>query len=287
MHFIARNASTTDAWIEELQVGEGSFRTTSHGAVYHWSLEECLAHPDCPLADGAKKNLLFLTGIRHEIEHQMTARIDGQLSAKFMATALNFNSTIKVHFGNKYALDKDQAFSIQFSAIDTNTSKLLLAESDLPRNIRSYVAQFEREMSQEEYDDPAFSYRVALVQKVSNSKTSADQLYQLVSPGSELAAQINNVLLKETEKKKYKPGTIVDQMNAEGYVNFTMHRHTVLWKAKDAKNPRHQYGTLVEGIWYWYESWLAQVRHYCAEHEVIQKPASPSTASDATQSMVG
>jgi hypothetical protein len=36
----------------------------------------------CPLDDIIKKNLRFLIGIRHEIEHQMTRRIDDQLSAR-------------------------------------------------------------------------------------------------------------------------------------------------------------------------------------------------------------
>ena len=42
-------------------------------------------------------------------------RIDSQLSAKFMAAALNFNSAIKTLFGPKYGLESEQAFSIQFS----------------------------------------------------------------------------------------------------------------------------------------------------------------------------
>jgi len=64
-------------------------------AVRHWSLEECLEEASSPISEPVKKNLLFLIGIRHEIEHQMTTRIDDQLSAKFMASALNFNTAIK------------------------------------------------------------------------------------------------------------------------------------------------------------------------------------------------
>lgn len=67
---------------------------------------------------------MFLIGIRHEIEHQMTTRIDDQLSAKFMAAALNFNAAIKTLFDKKYSLEKEQAFSIQFSSIDEATAEL-------------------------------------------------------------------------------------------------------------------------------------------------------------------
>ncbi len=84
---------------------------------------------------------------------------------------------------------------------------------------------------------------------------------------------MNKAFLKETERIKYRPKTIVDQMVAEGFVKFNMHKHTLLWRAKDAKNAKHQYGTDVEGQWYWYESWLSQVRRHCKESEPVYKPA--------------
>ena len=132
------------------------FLKTKFGATRRLSLDECLASVACPLDDIVKKNLLFLIGIRYEIEHQMTSRIDDQLSAKFQAAALNFNATIKRLFGVRYSLDTEQAFSIQLSGIDEGTAKDLMTEPDLPHHIRSFVVQFEGGLSQEEYDDPRF-----------------------------------------------------------------------------------------------------------------------------------
>ncbi len=248
------------------------FIRTKFRAIRTWSLEECLSCEKCPLDDIVKKNLLFLIGIRHEIEHQMTSRVDEQLSAKFQAAALNFNTAIKKLFGEKYSLDREHAFSIQFSGIDEGTAKQLLAEPDLPQNIRSFVVQFESDMPQEEYDDPRFSYRVAFVRKTSNSKTAADKVVQFVVPGSETAAQINKVFLKETEKVKYRPTTVVKQMRAEGYTKFGIKQHTDLWKAKDAKNSRFQFGVKVEDAWFWYESWVTEVRKHCKENENVYRP---------------
>jgi hypothetical protein len=261
------------------------YLTTRYGAVRHWSLEECLEKASCPIPEPVKKNLLFLIGIRHEIEHQMTTRIDDQLSAKFMASALNFNTAIKEFFGRQYSLEAEQAFSIQFSSIDKDTVKTLLIQADLPKNIRAFLVEFDNGMTQDEYDDPRFSFRVALVQKAVNSKTTADQLLQLVPPGSEVFDAVNKAILKETEKVKYRPKTIVDHMKAEGFTKFTMHKHTLLWQEKDAKNPKYQYGTKVEGQWYWYEPWLVQVRQYCAKNEQIYKiPTSePQAFTTATK----
>jgi hypothetical protein len=73
--------------------------------------------------------------------------------------------------------------------------------------------------------------------------------------------EINKVFLKETEKKKYGAKSIVKQMRAEGHTDRT---RAELWQSLDAKNPKHQYGTPVEKAWYWYESWLTEVRKHCA-----------------------
>jgi hypothetical protein len=247
------------------------FLKTTFGATRRWSLEQCLGSADCPLDEIVKKNLLFLTGIRHEVEHQMTSRIDDQLSAKFQASALNFNAAIKGLFGNRYSLDSEQAFSIQFSGIDESTAKALLTQPDLPQHIRSFVVQFESQMSQEEYDDPRFSYRVAFVRKTTTSKAAADKVVQFVPADTAAAAEMNKVFLKETEKQKYRPGTIVKQMKAESFNKFGMQQHTDLWKMKDAKNPKHQWGVQVEGTWFWYESWLTEARRYCQQNEAKYK----------------
>jgi Domain of unknown function (DUF3644) len=263
------------------------FLRTRFGAVRRWSLEQCLDASDSPLDEIMKKNLLFLIGIRHEVEHQMTTRIDDQLSAKFQATALNFNAMIKKLFGERYSLDAEQAFSIQFAGIDEGTAKGLVAELDLPQHIRSFIVQFESGMSQEEYDDPRFSYRVAFIRKTTGSKTAADKVVQFVPVGSDVSAEINKVFLKETEKVKYRPSTIVRQMKAEGFIRFGMKQHTDLWKSKDAKNPRHQFGVEVEGNWFWYETWVAEVRKYCEENEAQFKAASPGGPVAPAASVAG
>jgi len=250
------------------------FLRTKFGATRHWSLEQCLENKDCPVDKAVVTNLMFLIGIRHEIEHQMTSRIDDQLSAKFMACALNFNAVIKKLFDEKYSLEREQAFSIQFSSIDETTAKTLMDDVDLPQHIKSFVVQFESGMTQEDFDDPRFSYRIALVKKLNNNKNTADRVLQIVPDGSPAANAMNEVILKETERHKSRPSTIVKQMKAEGYLRFGMSQHTDLWHAKDAKNPKYQYGVDLEGTWMWYDSWVAVVRKHCEENEARYKPAA-------------
>ena len=69
---------------------------------------------------------------------------------------------------------------------------------------------------QEDHDDPRYSYRVALVPRTGNKPSTADQDYQVVAAGSEMSVEINRVLLKETERTKYRPGTVVTVMKEVG-----------------------------------------------------------------------
>ena len=59
---------------------------------------------------------------------------------------------------------------------------------------------------------------------------------------------------------------IVALMQAEGYPGFSIHYHTQLWQALDAKNPAKGYGTMVAGkAWLWYERWVEVVRKHCRD----------------------
>ena len=252
--------------------GRRKYATTPRGAVRLWSLEQCMECKDSPVEPLVKQNLLFLIGIRHEIEHQGTSRIDDHLSAKFMSAALNFNAAIKKNFGTVYSLEREQAFSIQFSTFDEGTAKELSLQSDLPANLRSFITDFERGMSEEDYNDPRFSYRVAFIRKLANGRTSADRLVEFVPAGA-MAEEMNRVYVKETEKIKFRPKQIVDLMKAEGYKGFTMHQHTDLWQALDAKRPDGQFGTMVaETTWLWYPSWITVVRKHCEENAARYAP---------------
>jgi hypothetical protein len=135
----------------------------------------------------------------------MTRQIDDQLSAKFQASALNFNDAIKKLYGKRYALDSEQAFSIQFAGISEDTMKDLMAQADLPQHIQTYIVQYENGLTGAEYNDRRFSYRVAFVRKTTNAKTAADKVVEFVPADSELGAAINQVFLKETKKNEIPP----------------------------------------------------------------------------------
>jgi len=242
------------------------FDKTKNGAHKHWELECCLNDEDSPVDRDATNNLRFMIGLRHEIEHQMTTRIDDLLSARFQACCLNYNHYIKKLFGNTMGIDKHLSFSLQFSTIDSEQKELLSEHKELPANIRGYVQDFDEALSDEEYSSQRYSYRILFIPKTANRKGQADRVIEFVRSDSQLATTINAeyALIKETEKKKFLPSQIVEMMKKEGYSGFHIHQHTQLWKEMDGKNPSKGFGTLVAGkVWHWYENWIEVVRKHC------------------------
>ncbi len=245
------------------------FDKTKNGAFKHWELERCLNDEASPIDNDTANNLRFMTGLRHEIEHQMTSRIDDLLSARFQACCLNYNRYIKKLFGDEMGIDKHLSFSLQFSTIDSEQKDMLAEYSELPPNIQSYVQRFDEALSEKEYASQQYAYRILFVQKTANRKGQADRVIEFVKSDSPLAKNINTeyAVIKETEKKKLLPKQIVELMKSEGYSGFGMHQHTQLWKKLDAKNPGKGYGVMVAGKhWHWYESWVKVVRKYCSEN---------------------
>jgi hypothetical protein len=241
------------------------FDKTAQGAFKYWELERCLNDPKCPVEKDITNNLRFLIGIRHEIEHQMTTKIDATFSAKFQACCLNYNECIKRFFGDENAIEKHLAFSLQFSAITKEHADQLEIYSPLPAHIKSCVEGFENSLSEVEFNSPKFAYRVFFVAKTANHRGQADEVIEFVKAGSALAETVNQkyTVIKETERLKLRPKTVVATLKAEGFKKFSMYDHTTLWRGIDAKNVAKSFGTEVEGTWFWYQQWLDFVREHC------------------------
>lgn len=245
------------------------FDKTKHGAYKYWELERCLDNDKSPIDKDTSHNLRFLIGLRHEIEHQMTTRIDDILSARYQACCLNYNEYITKLFGKDNGIEKHLSFSLQFSTISTEHKELLEEQPGLPANIRGFIKHFDDELSDQEFASPHYAYRILFVPKMANRKGQADRVIEFVKSDSLLAETVNKeyAVIKETERDKYLPKQIVELMKEEGYPRFSLHYHTQLWKSYDAKNPAKGYGTLVAGkAWHWYERWIDVVRKQCRDN---------------------
>lgn len=257
--------------------GRRKFHRTKYGAYKYWELERCLNDKSSPLDKDTCNNLRFLIGIRHEIEHQMTTKIDDFISAKFQACCLNYHEYRRILLDDN-SMQNHLSFSLQFSAIGPEQKDLLSKTPNLPKNIKSYILKFDKELSDSEYMSPKYAYRILYVPKTANRKGQADQVIEFLKADSELAEQVNKkyVLIKEKEREKFLPKKIIEDVQNEGFGKFNMYEFIKLWKKENAKDPSKNFGTLVAGTWYWYENWKNFTLNYCKEQGSMYLGAKPT-----------
>lgn len=189
------------------------------------------------------------------------------LSAKLQACCINFNDAIKTWFGSQYGLERRLPIALQFVTFGDDQRSILKKTSGLPGHIEAAINTFEEALSDEQYRDPAYRYRVAFVPVIKQRASAADLAVEFVKSGSEEADEINRILLKEVERNRFTPTQVVRLMNENGFPGFTQNDHTRLWRELDAKNPANGFGR--EGdyrnTWVWYDRWVERVRAHCEE----------------------
>lgn len=245
------------------------FTRSSGGGFRYWELERCLNVRECPLDRDTVNNLRFLLELRHEIEHQMTMRLDDYLSGRYQACVLNYNHYMKELFGERFGLDTFLTFSIQFMELTLEQAEASAKETPVPNRLRNYITQFDNKLTDEEFESDRFSYRLLFKKKLAGRPGQADRVVEFIDPSSDLAKQIDKEywVKKEVERPKYLPSQVVSKLKDEGYWWFTMHWHTELWRSDDGKNPGNGYGTVIGTTWYWYERWVDRVRSFCRTQE--------------------
>jgi hypothetical protein len=269
LHAYYRKEKIDYSYFKKTAGGRKSYDRTKYGAIKHWELERCLDEKKCPLQDDVKQNLKFLIGIRHEIEHQMTSKIDNAISGKFQACCINFDRFVITEFGSKYSIRDHLSVSLQFSSLSEPQIKQLQEMTDLPKNIESYIKDFDENLSDSIYKSPSYSYRVFFVEKTVNHKGQADQVISFIAADSPEAEDLNKTycVIKEQERKKYLPKQIVKMMQDEGFKKLNMHHFVRCWKEIDGKNPKNKFGVMIgDSTWYWYESFIPYVRKYCQKN---------------------
>jgi hypothetical protein len=171
-------------------------------------------------------------------------------------------------FGEEYGIAKHLAVSLQFSSLSQEQVDTLEQQTGLPGHIKKYIEGFDGALAPEEFASTKFAYRVIFVPKTTNHPNQADQVITFVKADSELAKMANAAyaVIRETERPKSLPSQIVAKLKIEGFPRFGISHHADLWKSRDAKNASKGYGVQIAKTWYWYDTWVAQVRKHCGEN---------------------
>jgi hypothetical protein len=235
---------------------------TPQGQPKHFELGHCLKLLRCPLSAGERRNLEYLLEIRHEIEQRCTSRIDEAIGAKLQACCLNFDAAIKRLFGGRYGLDRQPSLALQFARVGGAQRRALLGRADLPPAIEALNLAFEGRLSNDELNDPAYAYRVAIVPMTIGNPRKADEVFEIVERGSDAAERIN-LVLRDRERVKLRETDVLQRAAGAGFPGFTSHWHRKLAAKVGARDPAMGHGVDVFGRWLWYEPWVEVVVKHC------------------------
>lgn len=220
-----------------------------------WELGYCIERPQSGLSAGEKANLKYLIAIRNAIEHRSAEDVNDALQAKIQANALNFLRFAKDNFGSKYDFSHDLAFAIQLQALTLQSANALKGAVPVAKTVAAVNALIEGPMSQAEFDDPAYSFRVYVVPKVTNNAKKADQAVIYSPVGSNV-----EVAIKHVERPKYRMTEAIKKLLDDDGVAVTNYQFTQAWKLNDLKDPAKGLAVLLGGQWFWYQEGIDRIR---------------------------
>lgn len=220
-----------------------------------WELNYCLERPEAGLSLGEKANLKYLIAIRNAIEHRSAEDINDALQAKIQANALNFLKYAKEKFGTKYDFSHDLAFAIQLQALTLQSPNALKGSAPVAKAVAAVNALLEAPMTQAEFNDPAYSFRVYVVPKVTNNTKKADQAVIYSPIGSEV-----EVAIKHVERPKYRMMEAIKKLLDEDGLTVSGYEFQQAWKLNDLKNPAKGLAVQLGGQWFWYQEGIDKIK---------------------------
>jgi len=192
-------------------------------------LSKMLERPDCPLSKGTKNNLTALKKIRDEVEHLLLKRNDKRWSTLFQAGCLNFENTMKKHFGEQLSLQHELAFALQFAKMDLEQAGEI-QKGNIPVDIAALDASLVEGMTEEETQDLEFKFRV--IYTLDNASKGAAH-FQFFQPGSAEGKDIHNVLTKykiADDAYPHKALKVTRLVKKNSGKKFTSANHTQAWR---------------------------------------------------------
>ncbi|MEO0462874.1 MAG: DUF3644 domain-containing protein [Pseudomonadota bacterium] len=213
-----------------------------------WELSHCVKHKDCPLSEGAVRNLKYIIEVRNEVEHRSSENIDEDVQSKLQATALNFVGFCKKHFGDEYDFSADLAFTIQLNKLTLQSPNTLKGNAPVSKSVAAVNALFDEQLTAAEYNDPEYAFRVYVVPKSVNNPSKADQAVTYAAAGSKVELAIKNV-----ERPKFLMKDVIPQVRKRGFPHFTRTRFIELFNEFDLKNQGKGLAIQLGNSWFWYQ----------------------------------
>ena len=214
-------------------------------------LSECIKRTD-EISEAAKKNLLFLIGLRNKIEHRIVPTLDIQVCGECQACLTNFENLLISKYGNYYALSENLAIPLQLTnfAEENLISAKKAFQANHYEDIKNYIYNYRESLSDEVYNSMEYSFKVFLIPKTSNNIKTSDMAIEFLKMTdltkededkfSSAIAMIKEKQVPVINLNNYKPGKVCEEINKRLGLNIGTNFHAKLWKYYNVRKPGHQ-----------------------------------------------
>lgn len=223
-----------------------------------WDLARCIREPSLKLSLGTIRNLKYILAVRHAVEHRSTEDINDEVQAKIQANALNFLAFVCDHFGPAFDFSRDLAFAIQLQALTLKSPNSIKGPGKVAKSIEVVNAALESGLSEAEYNDPDYAFRVYIVPKVTNNSKKADQAVVYSRVGSDV-----EMAIKLVERPKYRMKDAIGLLRQRG-VAVTQYTFYRAWKDNDLKQKNKGLAVELGGQWFWYSEGVDKIAEILA-----------------------
>jgi hypothetical protein len=187
------------------------------------------------------------------VEHRSPEDIHDDVQAKIQANTLNFLAFVRDRFGPAFDFSRDLAFAIQLQALTLKSPNAIKGPGKVAKAVEAVNAALESGLSEAEYNDPDYSFRVYVVPKVTNNSKKADQavIYSPLGSGVEMA-------IKLVERPKYRMKDAIGLLQQRG-IAVTPYTFMRAWKDNDLKQKNKGLAVELGGQWFWYSEGVDRI----------------------------
>jgi hypothetical protein len=155
---------------------------TVDGDKKAWELATCMKRFWVDVDNAVRRNLDFFIRLRNRIEHRYVPAIDPHVAGECQALLLNFDELLVGEFGNYYAIRDSISVPLQTASVRTaaQTDALRKLQARHFDDVKEFVDAYRDALPASLYEDPHYSFRVFLVPKTGNHRSSSDVAVEFV-----------------------------------------------------------------------------------------------------------
>jgi len=208
-----------------------------------WELKTCI-NKYSKLKEPIKQNLLFFIGLRNKIEHRHINKkeIDTLIFGECQALLYNYENTLINFFSEKYALNENLVYSLQFSRIRTEeqvrANKMALS-SELT-DIKEYINKYKNNLNADIYNSQEYSIKLIQIPRISNTNRNYLAIEfvnwsELNKEDQENYKKLDAIIKEKVLKKeavnvsRLKPGTVLQKIEERTGIKLSHNDHKYLY----------------------------------------------------------